>query len=1169
MSTHRLKKTAMKKKILFVLLLISLSVKAQVEFYGATSLGGVSNIGTLFKTDSSGTVQTLVHDFFKESIGEKPRGSGLCLASNGKLYGLTTTGGAWISGYGRGVLFELDTINNIYSEKYIFNLADGGKPSGAMISAANGKLYGTTVEGGASGYGVIFEYDPITNIYLKKFDFPTLTAPGNNPSGALVETAPGIFYGMTTYGGVSNSGVIYEYDMNTNIYSKKADIAPLAGTPLGGLCLASDGLLYGITKYGGVAGSGLLISYTIGSASVNVVGDFYSGPFSVTPAAGVIQANNGKIYGMTYNGGIYSVGSIYSYNIASGLMSTEFSFSSTPYPTALLLEGINGKLYTDSPGALIEFDTASSVATVIHNFSVEYYGHTNSMLQLPGGRLYGMTDGDSPGGGTYYNGGHLYEYDLSTNICQKRVSFGVSRMGSSPNAQMVRADDGLLYGTTQLGGINNMGVLFNIDVYSGAYTVVRELAADTTGGNPRQGLLKAVNGKLYGVTQTGGSLGGGTLFEFDPANNSFRIVFNFSNSSFGNAAKSYLIQASNGRIYGSTQYGGAGGYGCIFEFDPLLNTVVDVYDFDSGTTGTGRAAVGGLIESSANGKLYGLTSEGGTAGKGVIYEFDPVSYTYVKKHDFSYGKQPMERMVEAVNGKMYGMTLLGGFSNYGTLFEYDPITSIFVHKYEYSGTANGAYPYSSLINGPDNLLYGVTQYGGAVSRGTIFSYDPILNSYNVKYSFNVGEGSSPENGLTNVCASPFPILTASNPYLCPGDSVLIMSGGSSGTTFQWNYNGSPISGAIDSSYYALAGGIYSLIESTPGGCSNESSSVTIFSQIDCDTWPGDADNDSIVDNNDLLTIGLYYGQTGIARTSGISNLWQAWPSTDWGTAQSNGQDIKHADCNGDGMVDNNDTLAINTNFSLTHAFAPSVNNNRSTVPSIYIVTSSSFYLPGDWVDAEIWLGTGSVPVSNLYGIAFNIDYDGALVQPGSEALTYPNSWLGSASNSIKISKIDGITSTALGAEARITHTNANGFGKIADFKFQLRNTISVADSLDLSVSYYNAIDSSGNSVLFNTQDLTLSIPVGINEHEVENQIKIFPNPYLEQTQISYSLRSESKVLIEVYDPIGRKIETLANSTQPKGEYSIPFIAKSNNGGIYFVKITINGRSITKRIVEIR
>ena len=338
-------------------------------------------------------------------------------------------------------------------------------------------------------------------------------------------------------------------------------------------------------------------------------------------------------------------------------------------------------------------------------------------------------------------------------------------------------------------------------------------------------------------------------------------------------------------------------------------------------------------------------------------------------------------------------------------------------------------------------------------------------------------------------------------------------------------------------------------------------------------WPGDADHSSIVNNNDLLPIGLNYGQTGLSRTAGVSNLWQAYPSGNWSSDEINGSNLKHADCNGDGIIDNNDTLAVNLNFSLVHAISFIHDDTKALLPELYFVTSASSYAPGETVDAEVWMGTSADPVSDLYGISLNVDYNSSFVEPGTELMTYSASWLGTpGTNAIKISKVDPLVNTVYGAIVRIDHLNASGYGKIADLKFKLKNTITATDSIHFHLTDYMAVDAVGSPLSFHDIPLAVQVTagtVGIRELENTVAVSVYPNPYSSFTTISYSLDKKSEVSIEVYNTIGVKVAAVVNALQTEGEHSYQFSAKEKglNAGVYFVKITIDGKRVMKKIVE--
>src|SRR4051794_13855020 len=113
---------------------------------------------------------------------------------------------------------------------------------------------------------------------------------------------------------------------------------------------------------------------------------------------------------------------------------------------------------------------------------------------------------------------------------------------------------------------------------------------------------------LYGTTYGGGNDGGGTITKFIPASNNLTVVKSFE-SLVGNPTYTNFIQASDGKLYGMTPNGGSSGFGVIFSFDPSTSTYAKLKDFNY-TNGDGVSPQGSLIQAS-DGKLYGMTIYGG------------------------------------------------------------------------------------------------------------------------------------------------------------------------------------------------------------------------------------------------------------------------------------------------------------------------------------------------------------------------------------------------------------------------------------------------------------------------------------------------------------------------------------------------------------------------------
>ena len=254
------------KKILHTLILslVSIYSYAQVQLYGLTAGGGVNGYGVGFQWNPATNSYTKKIEF-NGSNGREPKGS--LTESNGKLYGTTYYGGTNGTGnppyYGYGVIFEWDPLTNIYTKKIDFADSIGFNPI-ATLTLKDGKFYGTTARGGgANSDGAIFEWNPMTNIYTKKIEFDHSNLSGGFPISPLTLYS-GKFYGITGYGGINNGGVIFEWDPVTNIYTKKVDFNGSNGDPHAdeGTSLSLYlGKFYGVTGFGGINNGGVIFEW--------------------------------------------------------------------------------------------------------------------------------------------------------------------------------------------------------------------------------------------------------------------------------------------------------------------------------------------------------------------------------------------------------------------------------------------------------------------------------------------------------------------------------------------------------------------------------------------------------------------------------------------------------------------------------------------------------------------------------------------------------------------------------------------------------------------------------------------------------------------------------------------------------------------------------------------
>jgi uncharacterized repeat protein (TIGR03803 family) len=327
----------------------------------------------------------------------------------------------------------------------------------------------------------------------------------------------------------------------------------------------------------------------------------------------------------------------------------------------------------------------------------------------------------------------------------KLLDFAGPSNGSTPHGSLIQASDGMLYGLTYVGGAYNHGVLFQYNPAANTYTKKINFAGYPIGQYPYGSLMQASDGMLYGLTSGGGSgiNGLGVLFQYNPADNTYTDKINFA---YGTFPYGSLMQASDGMLYGMTRMGGVNNLGVLFQYNPANNTYTNKLDFD-GTT-NGSTPWGSLMQAS-DGMLYGMTCEGGANNLGVLFQYNPTANTYTKKVDFdgtTNGRYPYGSLIQASDGMLYGLTYAGGANGVGVLFQYNPATNTYTDKFDFDGTTNGGNPAGDLMQASDGMLYGFTSNGD--NWGVLFQYNPATNTYTNKFDFGgTTNGSDPEGSL--------------------------------------------------------------------------------------------------------------------------------------------------------------------------------------------------------------------------------------------------------------------------------------------------------------------------------------------------------------------------------------------------------------------------------------
>jgi uncharacterized repeat protein (TIGR03803 family) len=315
--------------------------------------------------------------------------------------------------------------------------------------------------------------------------------------------------------------------------------------------------------------------------------------------------------------------------------------------------------------------------------------------------------------------------------------------GVQPAVPVIEGADGGLYGTTFCGGSADAGTIFKLDKQGRNHTNLHSFTGFPGDGKwPRAPLLQAGNGLLYGTTQFGGSADLGTIFRVNPDGSGYLVIWNFTWSE-GGYPYGGLIEGKDGFLYGTAESGGTEGKGTVFQVDMAGTNCMRLLSF--GSTGNGAYPHAGLTEGS-DGILYGTTSIGGTYGGGTVFKLnkDGTGYGVLKhfKNEEGFGLEAA--LLEGDDNALYGTTFNGGTNSGGTVFKVNKDGNGFA-VIKHFDTVDGAFPVASLLKGSDGLLYGTTLIGGNGGAGVVFGLRQDGNNFEILRHFTGrhGDGAAP------------------------------------------------------------------------------------------------------------------------------------------------------------------------------------------------------------------------------------------------------------------------------------------------------------------------------------------------------------------------------------------------------------------------------------------
>jgi uncharacterized repeat protein (TIGR03803 family) len=349
----------------------------------------------------------------------------------------------------------------------------GYAPYGGLLLDAAGDLYGTT-KSGAANAGTVFELG-VSNYTSPTTLFAFNGSNGNSPQSTLIADAAGNLYGTTKTGGAPGDGTVFE--LSGSIHQTLTTLATFNGSngmdPVASLVFDPAGNLYGTTTVGGALNGGTVFELSgVNHKTLTTLTTFNAsaGSPGSSPYGGITIDAAGNLIGTTYSGG--------NPNNGAGAI---FELSGTSHQTLTFLHNFNTS------------DGSSPYASLTADSNGNLYGTTLSGGPNFDGTIFELT-------GT--------NHQTFTTI----YSFNGSNP-SYPASPLLIDAAGNLYGTTEYGGDNGDGSVFELSANHQSLTTLVSFDYSTNGYDPSDGLVADAQGDLFGTTNAGGPNGVGTVFE--------------------------------------------------------------------------------------------------------------------------------------------------------------------------------------------------------------------------------------------------------------------------------------------------------------------------------------------------------------------------------------------------------------------------------------------------------------------------------------------------------------------------------------------------------------------------------------------------------------------------------------------------------------------------------
>lgn len=649
--------------------------------YGITGAGGINNAGAFYRIQQNGTLFTKLYDFISapnyNTIPYYHTDGMVYFTENSVVRKYNTAGGSITTVYSTNPIqsrnLHIDSDDWIYFTEsgfparlvkvktdglsftvlHDFNISTEGDQGIPGVTEIPGDtLFGLQMNGGTNNGGTIYSIKKDGTGFIVHHQFTDAT--GMSPNAKLVYF-DGKLYGTTLGGGNFNEGVLFCINSDGSNYRVLRHLEPGSGgwteATLGNISISSNGRIFGVFRTLFQAP----ITYTnYRLFKVDTSGSNFE-PFFTGSNIG-----NNRIYGERNQGLL--------------LVDNETVFFTT-YSQGRHYGGV--------------LNTADTVAgeTDLYHFGISPNGFRplGGVIKASDGKLYGTTTiGGASGNGVIYSMN-------ADGTGYTRLHEFTDAEGYEPSGKLLEASDGKLYGACRQGGPNNLGILYRMNKNGTGFEIIYDYSVATGGYSPVGSLVEDAGGVLYGAN----FWYPGSVFKInkDGSNYTELKVFTSVPGEFNFPYNGLTLKENY--LYGAAGYGGASNKGGLFRIKTDGTSYQVLHEF----TGTdGELPVGTPIVAS-NGKLYGTTAYGGSNSNGTIYRIDATGTNFTILRDLVYtdGTNPWTGLIQASDGLLYGGTQIGGSSNDGTLFKINLDGSGFsvIQNFNYVTEGQGMY---SLID---------------------------------------------------------------------------------------------------------------------------------------------------------------------------------------------------------------------------------------------------------------------------------------------------------------------------------------------------------------------------------------------------------------------------------------------------------------------------------------